>query len=417
VAPSTSNGLGREQIRLLNQGAVLNAIHRHGRVSRSDLAAELRLSPAAVSSITGTFIDAGLVVEAEVGESLSVGRKPILLEINYDHAFVFGVKVTSSSLITALTNLKAEPVEFRADPLRDLGAEAVIEAIAEATDRLLASTGVPLERVTGLGVSLPGIVQQETGRVRYSPLLDWYQVPFAERLEERLSLPVLIENDVNALAAAEAWFGHGQKHEAFLVVTLGRGVGMGIVIGGHVYRGPRGGAGELGHTFVTPVEPKVMEPRRGTLEEFLSDGALIEQARRAGAKLRAKATPEQLTELAGKGDPFALALFQDAGRLLGSALANLVNVFAPSLVVLSGEGVRNASYFMPTAREALERHSFGDVAEGLELVVDDWGDDAWARGAAGLAAARFLADAAIPLDSALSIPTTRSRLAGTPEGG
>lgn len=417
MSPSASNALGREQIRLLNQGAVLNAIHRNGRISRTDLAVELRLSPAAVSAITGTFIDAGLVVEAEVGVSSSVGRKPILLEINYDYAFVFGVKVTSSSLTTALTNLKAEPVECRTDPLQDLDADSVIEAIARSTHDLLKSTALPSDRLAGLGVSLPGIVEQSSGRVRYSPLLDWYQVPFAERLEQRLSLPVLIENDVNALAAAQAWFGHGHQHEAFLVLTLGRGVGLGIVIGGQVYRGPRGGAGEVGHTVVTPFEPKVMGSSNGTIEEFLSDEALLRQARRAGADLPSQADPQDLTGLARRQDPTALALFHDAGELLGTTIANLVNVFAPSLVVISGEGVRNAEFFIPAARAALQRHSFGDVAENLDLVVDDWGDDAWARGAAGLSAARFLAKAAIPLESALAAQSSRSRLPGAPEGG
>jgi N-acetylglucosamine repressor len=313
LPPSASNGLGREQIRLLNQGAVLNAIHRHGRISRSDLAAELRLSPAAVSTITATFVDAGLVVEAEVGTTTSVGRKPILLEVNYDHAFVFGVKVTSSSITTALTNLKAEPVECRTDRLEAMSADVVTDTIARAAEELRGSTGVPPARVIGLGVSLPGIVEQETGQVRYSPLLDWYGVPFADRLGGKLSLPVLIENDVNALAAAQAWFGHGHRHEAFLVVTLGRGVGLGIVIDGRVYRGPRGGAGEVGHSNVVPVGTRVMEHKRGTLEGFLSDRALIEQARKAGVCLPATASPEQLTDLARQGDPLARALFQDPG--------------------------------------------------------------------------------------------------------
>ncbi|MEX2540905.1 MAG: ROK family transcriptional regulator [Trueperaceae bacterium] len=399
MAPSASNALGREQIRSLNQSAVLNAIHRHGRISRTDLAAELRLSPAAVSAITATFIEAGLVIEAEVGTSSSVGRKPILLEIDYEHAYVFGVKVASHSLTTAITNLRAEPVEVRTDMLDSLDANGVISAIATSVERLIASTGVSTDRAIGLGVSLPGIVEQKTGRVRYSPLLDWYQVPFAERLGERLALPVLIENDVNALAAAQAWFGHGQQHDSFLVLTLGRGVGLGIVVGGQVYRGPRGGAGEVGHISVTPANPRVMTAGRGTLEGFLSDARLAEQARAAGVDLLPSAAPERLTELASEGDPLALALFQDAGDLLGSALANLVNIFAPSLVVLSGEGTRNARFFMPALEEALQAYSFGDVAEGLELVVDDWGDDAWARGAAGLAAARFLAEAAVSHDS------------------
>lgn len=417
MSPSASNALGREQIRSLNQSAVLNAIHRHGRISRSDLATELRLSPAAVSAITGSFIESGLVVEAEVGTSTSVGRKPILLEINYDHAFVFGVKVTSSSLITALTNLKAEAIGCRTDLLDDLAPEAVIAAVEKATGELREETGVRQERIIGLGASLPGIVEQESGSVRYSPLLDWYQVPFAERLGERLSLPVLVENDVNALTAAQAWFGNGYQHQSFLVITMGRGVGMGIVIDGQLYRGPRGGAGEVGHNLVTPAEPRVMEAKPGTLEGFLSDDALLEQARNVGMKLPKRATPEDLTALAQAGETSALELFADAGELLGCALAGLVNIFAPTLVVISGEGVRNAPYFMPSLRESLRRYAFGDVANDLELIVDDWGDDAWARGAAGLAAARLLEEAAVPLSSNLVNETPPARTAGVPEGG
>lgn len=396
-----SNALGREHIRFVNQRAVIDAIHRNGQISRSDLAIELRLSASAITAITAPFVDEGLVFEAELGTTTTVGRKPILLEINYDHAYVFGAKVTSHSVITALTNLRAEGGATRIDPLPDLEVETVTRTIASAAQALRTEAGLPPHKVIGIGVNLPGIVDHATGTVRHSPLLGWYGVPFGDHLHERLGLPVLVENDVNALAAAQAWFGHGHAHRAFLVVTLGRGVGLGIVIDGALYRGPRGGAGEFGHSVVTQGGD--------TLESQLSDSALLERVRARTHALTADADAEALTRLAAAGDPVALGVLHDAGELLGVALANLVNIFAPSLIVLGGEGMRNAPYLMERALRTLGTYAFGDLAEHLEVVVDAWGDDAWARGAAGLAAARFLQEAAIPLTAATMHPPNAQR--------
>jgi N-acetylglucosamine repressor len=392
---AASSGLGREHIRSLNQSAVISAIHRHGRISRSDLAAELRLSPAAVTAITSTFITQGLVYEAEQGTSTTVGRKPILLEIDYDHAFVFGAKISSAAVTTVLANLKAEVVGSRTDPLDRQDLETVLATIKKATANLQDSQGILPGKLIGVGVNLPGIIEHGSGRVHHSPLLGWYDVSFADHLREQLGLPVLVENDVNALAAAEAWFGYGRRHDSFLVLTLGRGVGLGIIVDGGVYRGPRGGAGEFGHITLTPVHRQGAAP--GTLESFLADSALLARARQRIGGFPEGAAPELLTQLANEGVPAALKLLEEAGAVLGLALSYLVNIFAPAAIILSGEGVRNAPYLLPSAQTVLKAHSFGDLAETLELIVDSWGDDAWARGAAGLAASRYFIEFASAL--------------------
>lgn len=392
--------LRRERIRSLNQSAVINAIHRNGRISRTDLAAELHLSPAAITSITAPFVEEGLVIEAEVGVSSSVGRKPILLGINYDHSYVLGMKVMNQAVVASLTNLNAEVKRVHSVPLAKTDVESVVNAIASVTGTLRDAADVPAERVIGLGVSLPGVVDFAAGAVRHSELLGWGAVPLAELLQSRLALPTVVENDVNALAAAHAWFGHGRDHGSFLVVTVGRGVGLGIVIGGELYRGPRGGAGELGHTRATPISPRVMSRSTTTLEGLLGDANLLRQGHATVPGLAADAEPDDLTRLAERDDPAALDLLADAGSCLGVAIADLVNVFAPTMVILGGEGMRNAEYLVPHVKAALTKYVFGGLADDLELVVDTWGDDAWARGAAGLAAARFLEAATIPLEAA-----------------
>ncbi len=393
----TPRALGRERIRSLNQSAVISAIHRHGRISRTDLAAELRLSPAAITALTAPFLEEGLVVEAEVGTSPSVGRKPILLGINYDHAHVFGVKVMNHAVVAALTNLNAEVVALHEQALPDTRERTVVESVVAATAALRKLAEGAAVRPLGLGVSVPGVVDHLAGTIRHSQLFGWEQVPLAELLGAELGLPVLVENDVNALAAAHAWFGHGRDHEAFLVLTLGRGVGLGIVVNGSVYRGPRGGAGEFGHTVCAPLAPRVMDPEPATLESRVSAGALAAQASRL---LGREVGAEELGALADAGEQVIVDLLADAGDCLGVALSTLVNVFAPSLVILGGEGLRASPYLLPRAQATLSELAFGDLADGMELVLDSWGDDGWARGAAGLAAARFLQEATIPLHAA-----------------
>lgn len=393
----TPRALGRERIRSLNQSAVISAIHRNGRISRTDLAAELRLSPAAITALTAPFLEEGLVVEAEVGSSPSVGRKPILLGINYDHAHVFGVKVMNHAVVAALTNLNAEAVALHEQALTDTRERTVIAAVVAATAELRRRAKDLAIRPLGLGVSVPGVVDHLAGTIRHSQLFGWEQVPLAELLGDELDLPVLVENDVNALAAAHAWFGHGRGHDAFLVLTLGRGVGLGIVVNGSVYRGPRGGAGEFGHTVCAPLAPRVMDAAPTTLERRISDAGLAAQASRL---LGREVLADDLGALADAGERQVLDLLADAGDCLGVALSTLVNVFAPSLVILGGEGLRAAPRLLPRAKTTLAKLAFGDLADGMELVLDSWGDDGWARGAAGLAAARFLQEATIPLHAA-----------------
>lgn len=382
----------KDDMRRLNQRAVFQVVHRHGPVSRVDIAARLQLSPAAVTNITGGLIERGLVFEARKDDERGgVGRRPILLEVAYEAAYVAGIKVSNVGLTCALTNLNAEVVHASQRPLPSLAPDDVADAIAVAFADLAATAGRPL---AALGVNLPGLVDSERQTVRHSPLLGWDQVPLGRMLQERLGVDVLVENDVNALALAEAWYGRGRAHDGFLVVTLGRGVGLGIVLQGEVYRGPHGGAGEFGHVLLDPRAPGTRHSAPGTVESFLSDDALVREARAHVAGFPEDGSAELVADLARAGDPGATAVLDAAGRALGRALSMLVNVFAPGLIVLAGEGMRAADHLLPPAREELRRHAFGDLAEQLELVVEPWGDDAWARGAAALAASRYLTESA-----------------------
>lgn len=374
----------RDQMRARNQLEVFEEVHLRGPVSRVDIAAALNLSPATVTNITSDLIARGLLFEAREAEAVGVGRRAILLEVDYAAAEVAGVKLSNGGITCAITNLNAEVSRTGFRPLQEARPQAVVRAVKELLGELNAT------RISSLGISLPGMVADDGSTVVYSPLLEWADVPFGRMLEDELGVPVAVENDVNALALAEAWFGYGRSHGSFLVVTLGRGVGLGIVLGGEVYRGPRGGAGEFGHIVLDPNGPEAAHARRGSVEAYLSDDALLRAAVERVAALPAGAGIEDLTDLALAGDDAAKELFHTAGTVLGRALSILVNIFAPSLIILSGEGMRAADLFVPATRSELESVSFGDLGRQVELIVHSWGDDAWARGAASLAASGHL---------------------------
>jgi N-acetylglucosamine repressor len=206
-------------------------------------------------------------------------------------------------------------------------------------------------------------------------------VPLAQLLAQQLDLPVIVDNDVNALTVAEQWFGAGRSVQDFLVISIGRGIGMGMVLDGQLYRGAGGGAGEFGHTIVVPDGPRCACGKHGCLEALISDAALTQ---RAATALGRAVTIGEAVDLALRGDASLQAIFASAGRTLGMAVANLVNVLNPALIIIGGEGTRAGSLVSDPFQAALRANCFDGLADDLRVVTEPWGDDAWARGAASL---------------------------------
>jgi len=379
----------REFIRAVNRSTVLNLIKNHGPISRTDIARLSGLSPATVTAITADLIAEGLVYEKEEGESTG-GRRPILLALNHRARYVIGIKLMEHQIIAALTDLNASVLHRAAHPLEDgEDVERTVEALAETVEGLIAGAEIEREKLVGVGIGLAGVIDSARGVCRYSPILNWRNVPLRDLLEIRLGIPVYIDNDVNTLTMAEKLFGAGQGVDDFLTVTVGRGVGMGIVVNGQLYRGIRGGGGEFGHTVIDPEGPLCGCGKRGCLEAYVSDPAIVRMAREAARRGELPIAPEELSvkkvvALAREGNGVARRIFDQAGHVLGMGIANLINVFNPRLIIISGEGVRAGELLFGPMREAVRHYAFADLAEDTEILIQEWGDDAWARGAASL---------------------------------
>ena len=376
---------GREQLpeqwspREKNLASLFTSILTRGPISRRDAARDIGMSQAAVTKLVKPMIAHGYVTEQE-GYSEGPGRRliPLVIEPRRHHAI--GVKATERELIGVIVDLHAEVRHSARVALRDLRPEAVVRALAGLVRDL--ERGAPDVEGTnvGVGVGLGGHVDGRSGLVRYSPMLGWRDVPLRRMLADELDLPVVIENDVNSLAVAEQWFGAGRESASFAVVTVGSGVGGAIVVDGTLLHGVSGAAGELGHTTINPGGPPCPCGKRGCLETYASDQAILTAV--AGSGESAPGSLAEALDLARGGDEAARQAFARAGRALGQGLSGLVNLLNPPLVVLSGEGVSASAMFMDALTEEMARGSFSSAAADCRLVVRPLPDETWARGAA-----------------------------------
>lgn len=376
----------RDLIRAINRSAILNMVKSHGPIARNDVARRTGLSPATITGITAHLITDGLIFEKTAGDSRG-GRRPILLALNPRGGYVVGLKLTETHVVGALADLEATVIAKQTRSLDDRSPEKVIATLANVVSELIAENRIRTKQFLGVGVGVAGIVDAERGVLRQSPFFGWRDLPLREMLQAKVSVPVYIDNDVNTLTLIERWFGIGQGVDDFLTVTVGRGVGLGIVVNGQFYRGARGGAGEFGHTVVDPSGPKCDCGKRGCLETFVSDPALLRMAAEAIARGEIKEPIESVDDLivlAAKGDTTAIAIFRYAGETFGRGIANLINIFNPERIVFGGEGVRAGDFLFGPMRESIAKHALPTLKDDVKIQIEPWGDDAWARGAASL---------------------------------
>ena len=364
-------------IREINEALVLAELRGEALHSRADIARSTGLSGPTVTAITSRLIDRGLVEERATGTSAG-GRPPVLLGLRPRAGYVVGIKLTENQAIGVLTDLDANVVA-RADAALEFPTPgAVVAGIVSAVEALApAGHG----RILGVGLGMGGVIDRDEGSVRHATYFDWHNEPLAKRLSEAIGLPVLIDNDVNALVASEQSWGAGRGVKNFAVVTIGRGVGMGMVLDGRLFRGSRGGAGELGHMKMVPEGPQCECGGRGCLEAVIGEPALLVSL---SGELGRPVTVDEGGTMARDGDQRAAHVFAEAGQHLGRAVGNVVNILNPDRLLLAGEGTHNLDLIMPAFRRALNETVFDGLQDGLSIHAEAWDDEAWARGAASL---------------------------------
>ncbi|NOR62264.1 MAG: ROK family protein, partial [Rhodobacteraceae bacterium] len=270
-------------------------------------------------------------------------------------------------------------------PQPALSAADMVVFLQETLEKACAANGLTLGELSGVGLGVAGIVDAPRGLVYWSPTLTERNVPLRDLLSTVLPMPVFIDNDANLVAKAEQLFGEGQGVSDFIVVTIEQGVGMGIVIDNRIYRGTRGCGAEFGHTKVQLDGALCRCGQRGCLEAYVADYALLREAGTLNLPDMALNPLNALFQAAKGGDETARSIFHRASRMFALGLANIINIFDPKLIILSGERMQFDYFYAQEVLDAVKSSVLQIDAPLPDIRIHKWGDLMWAKGAAAYA--------------------------------
>lgn len=380
-----------DTIRTINRQIVLNYVRERSPISRAEIAHETALQRSTISLIVEELKADGLVEEID-GESTG-GRPPLLLRLRASGPVAVGVDLNTSQTVVATSDLAGrvlEQEEFETAP----DAEETLDRLIRVVSKLVKKNRGTIE---GVGVSLPGLVDFDTGNALFIPHFKWRDWAVGRGVGEATGLPVTVDNDANAVALAELWFGRPEVREVrdFIMVLVESGLGTGVVFDGQVYRGESGAAGEFGHMTIGSDAPVACASGSRTCwEAFASErAALARYASAAGTREASRLGFDALIDRAHGGDREARAALSETARYLGVGVANLIKGLSPEAVILGGRIARAWALIEGDLKRAVEEHSLCRGLPAPRLFVSSLGEQPRLRGALSLVLAGKFASA------------------------
>jgi len=373
-------------LRSRNRDRVIEALRRLGVASRAEIARQTGLSRSTVSSLVADLEKEGLIVDRDASPESAAskgGRPPALIALGRSAGVALGIDFGKRHLTVVASDLShAILAEETREMPDDYDARHGLDEAAALVDEVLEDSGVAREDVIGVGLGVPGPVHLPTGVVGSSAILPgWVGARVAEEMSERLLLPVHVDNDANLGALAELHWGAGRGCSSLTYIKIATGIGAGLVLDRRLFRGAGGTAGEIGHTSIDETGPICRCGSRGCLETFAGAPAIVELLK---PSLGADATVEAVVEQAVDGHLGSKRAIGDAGRHVGSALANLCNLFNPELVVVGGTLAAAGDVLLEPMREAVQRRAIPSAAEDVNIVTGVLGERAEVLGAVAL---------------------------------
>lgn len=324
-------GSSREDLRIHNLSLILNLVHKNGSMSRSDLAAETGLNRSTISDLVFELTDRGLLTETERPQSTGVGRPSHMVSVN-NLVVAIAVEVSNYAVRVAAVGLAGKVIERRRAVMGLLPEPSrTVDIVADLVTSI--RTGLDKSvQIAGIGVSVPGQVNEQAGSLRVVTMLGWGEVELASMISERTGLPVSLGNDGTLSCAAERDFGAGRGFSDIVYIYGGAGgIGGGVIVGGQMLRGTSGFAGELGHMRISDSKVEDSAGLAGTLEALLKRDDLLDALHLDDAE------DDELTiEVLKSRSPRVKRLVERQIDLLGIAIANCVNIFNPEVILLAG---------------------------------------------------------------------------------
>jgi predicted NBD/HSP70 family sugar kinase len=389
-------------LRKSNRSRALWQVFLNGPLTRQEVGSVAGLSPATVSNLVAALVAEGVV--AEVGlEDSNGGRPRGLLQVNPRYGYVIGVDVGETAFLVELFDFGLQPLARHTSvtDMTVLDPEDAVRHIVEGIEAVISEAGVPETAILGVGIGVPGLVENREAAVVHGQSIGWHAVPLEAMLHSRTGLPILVDNGAKTLGQAERWFGAARDTENAVIALLGIGVGLCIISYGEVYRGATSSAGEWGHTTVEVGGRACRCGAQGCLEAYVGAGAIVARHEQLKRRRSAAAPVELDTQVAAiisarDRDQVAAQVLEETVTYLGAGIADLVNLFNPERIVLGGWlGRALSDALLPEVRQAAGRQALRLPFSRAEIVKADLGPDAVALGGATLPIARLLTAGAV----------------------
>jgi predicted NBD/HSP70 family sugar kinase len=386
-----------QQTRAYNQGLVLRTLYDYGPISRAEVARLTGLTRTTVSDLVAEYIAEGLAHEVGRGPS-SGGKAPILVRVDDDARFVIGLDLGERAFTGALVNLRGEVRHVVERPVEGRDGNAALATVEHLVDELIAASP---GTILGIGIGTPGIVDSETGTIRWAVNLDWQDLPLATLIRERTGLPTSVANDSRAAALAEHLFAGEGRARNLVAIKVGHGIGAGIVLNGELFGGDSFGAGEIGHTAVVDDGVECRCGRFGCLETVASSRGIVAAATEAaheqpdsilGRRLRSagELTLDDVRAALDAGDETARRVVVAAGRHLGRAVAGLTGALDIHRIVLLGSVAELGEPWLDAVRDEAARRTLGLLADAARIQLGRPREHVVALGASALLLTREL---------------------------
>ncbi|WP_334104424.1 ROK family transcriptional regulator [Muricomes intestini] len=386
----------------MNKKNVLDIIRTKGPINKSQIAKLAELSIPTVMKISDEFVEAGLIQATGKGESRG-GKRPEMLELISNAYYMVGVDMGRSKTISIIMNLNGDILNKKVMKTGSTNpAGKLLDRVICLIDGTIQESGIPAQKILGIGVVTPGLIEKESDKIIFSPDFQWENVDIKTSIEEEFQMPVRIENSNRALALGEGWFGAAEHASYYICINLGHGIGSAIVEKGRFYLGNSGSSGEIGHMTLEKDGAVCDCGNRGCLEALASGNAIAEQAKkeiRNGRKTLImeyvdddieKIEAKNVFDAAKMGDELAVGITDNAVGYIGIGIANYINLLDPEMIVLAGGMMNAGDFFVGKLERAIQERKMKFAGSKVKFEVSKLGADAAAIGAASLILRNFI---------------------------
>lgn len=377
----------QESMKKNNSKLVLNLIRERRPISRAELAKLIDMSPTSVSRIVTDLLERGMIVETQL-TSTGIGRKAILLDTVSDHRYTISLELDKTNYKVGIVDFDGH-IRYKAEFNYESEVEewmSVAKSICKSIRDITQSHGIDMGKVIGIGIGIPGIIDTANGFVGFSPQLGWKNVKFKDHIEKCIGLKTTIDNVIKLKALAENIHGSMKGSERAALVNFGSGVGSALVVNQEIYRGATNSAGEIGHTTVDPSGRMCDCGRRGCLQTYITEWALIQEAN----TYTKVSSIGEIFSFAVKGENWAVRIVEQMNTYISIAICDVINMYNPDTIIVGGKILEEAPEMLQAITSLVDKNVWEPFKGTYVLKTSNLGNNAGILGAATLVLDQYI---------------------------